>query len=150
MRSEGAWVPYWQYDAYCMSAELASEVSARFSVELRPVEWQGAAPGDAMQIIVPTVGESWFDQNLLTQKTVERHGSAGNRCAECDVWRWFPLLWDDLHEIRTDVDLNGADIAASPEWFGDGLKAFREIVVKRELATFLQSASPRDFTNFPL
>jgi hypothetical protein len=36
------------------------------------------------------------------------------------------------------------DIAASPEWFGAGGKSFRELVVRRELASLLVDASPRD------
>ena len=36
-------------------------------------------------------------------------------------------------------------IAASPEWFGDGWSAFREILVRRELAELIVASSPRDF-----
>jgi hypothetical protein len=38
-----------------------------------------------------------------------------------------------------------ADIAASPEWFGDGWNSFRQVLVRRELAELLAQASPRDF-----
>jgi hypothetical protein len=37
------------------------------------------------------------------------------------------------------------DVAASPEWFGDGWNAYRRIVVRRELAQLVVDASPRDF-----
>jgi hypothetical protein len=37
------------------------------------------------------------------------------------------------------------DVVASPEWFGDGCNAFREILVRRELASIIVAASPRDF-----
>jgi hypothetical protein len=35
-------------------------------------------------------------------------------------------------------------VAASPEWFGDGWNAFRQIVVRRELAHVIVDASPHD------
>ena len=41
--------------------------------------------------------------------------------------------------------LDAVDVAASPEWFGDGLKAFRLLLFRRELADVLVAASPRDF-----
>lgn len=34
---------------------------------------------------------------------------------------------------------------ANPEWFGNGWKAFRQVLVRRELAELLAAASPRDF-----
>lgn len=36
-------------------------------------------------------------------------------------------------------------VAASPEWFGDGCQAFRQIIVRRRLAEMMVEASPRDF-----
>jgi hypothetical protein len=36
-------------------------------------------------------------------------------------------------------------VACRPEWFGDGWNAFREVLVRRELASMIVDASPRDF-----
>jgi hypothetical protein len=43
------------------------------------------------------------------------------------------VIGDDVH------------VAASPEWFGDGHKAFRQIIMRRGLAEMIAAASPRDF-----
>jgi hypothetical protein len=40
---------------------------------------------------------------------------------------------------------DGVDVAASPEWFGDGWQAFRQILFRRPLAELIANASPRDF-----
>ncbi len=34
--ARGAWVPYWRYDAICVSEDLASKITEGFSAELRP------------------------------------------------------------------------------------------------------------------
>ncbi|MEU0091068.1 hypothetical protein [Kribbella sp. NPDC006257] len=47
--------------------------------------------------------------------------------------------------LQVKPGLGDTDIAASPEWFGDGWKAFREVLVRRELAELLVAESPRDF-----
>jgi hypothetical protein len=41
--------------------------------------------------------------------------------------------------------LQELDVAASPEWFGDGWNAFRQILVRRELPELVVETSPRDF-----
>src|SRR4051794_23741614 len=48
---EGAWVPNWQFDAICVEQRLEKSVAAGFAVELRPIEWHGASPGAAAQIV---------------------------------------------------------------------------------------------------
>lgn len=145
IKPEGAWVPYWEDDAICLSASLAEEVEARFQVDLRPVVWHASSPGDAFQIVVPTVGESWFDPAELKDRAIAEHGTDGARCAECGVWRWMPLVADSLPPYRVAPSLGDFDIAASPEWFGDGMKAFRQMLVRSELAQLIVKASPRDF-----
>ena len=57
MKVDGGWVPNWQFDAICLERSVAAEASSRFELELRPVEWHGARPGDAMQIVVPSIGD---------------------------------------------------------------------------------------------
>jgi len=96
MRPEGAWLPYWQYDAICLGQAVAEKAAARFNLELRPVGWHASSPGEAMQIVVPTIGESWFDPGELRKRTVRQHGVAGKRCGECGVWRWMPLAFGEL------------------------------------------------------
>lgn len=143
---EGAWVPNWQFDALCLEQSLADEVAGRFSIDLLAIAWHGTSPGAASQIVVPSVGDSWFDADELRDAAVARHGTAGATCAECGVWRWMPLAFGTLPPLRVRPPLGDIAIAASPERFGDGCDSYRQILVRRELAELLAAASPRDFT----
>ena len=101
-----------------------------------------------MQIVIPSVGERWFDPEELRAAATAMHGTDGARCDECGVWRWMPLaMGRSLPRLRiTPPDSgDGVDIMASPEWFGDGWRASRQILVRRELAEEIAAASPRDF-----
>lgn len=145
MKVEGAWVPNWRFDAICLERSVADEAARRFRIDLLNIEWRGVSPGDAQQIVVPSVGDVWFDHDELREKTIARHGTAGAACADCGTWRWMPLPFGMLPPLRITPPLADVDIVASPEWFGDGWKAFRQILVRRELAEFITAASPRDF-----
>ena len=68
---EGAWVPNWQFDALCLERSVADEAASRFELDLLKVEWHGTPPGEAMQIVVPSVGEAWFDPDELRAKANE-------------------------------------------------------------------------------
>lgn len=145
MKVEGAWVPNWQFDAICLERSVAIECASRFDLDLVKVAWHGASPGEAMQIVVPSVGDAWFDPDELRAKAIEQHGTPGAKCSDCGTWRWMPLAFPNLPPLRIVPVLGGVDIAASPEWFGDGWSAYRQILVSRELAEYLAAASPRDF-----
>ena len=143
---EGAWVPNWQFDAYCLDRSLATQaIASDFALPLRPVEWHGHSPGEAMQIVAPTVGVAWFDVQELRERTTAKHGGPGARCDECGVWRWYPLLAEEMPPYRFAPIGNDTHVVASPEWFGDGHQAFRQILVRRQLAELIVAASPRDF-----
>lgn len=141
----GAWVPNWQFDAICLEESLAERVASRFDLDLRDVAWHGFAPGSASQIVVPSVGDAWFDPDDLRERAVAQHGTAGASCPECGVWRWMPLAFGQLPPLSIALNPDEVDIAASPERFGDGHDAFRQILVRRELAEMIASASPADF-----
>lgn len=144
-KAEGAWVPYWQYDAICLSEDLAAEVADRFVVELREVEWHGRGePRRAFQIVAASGSDPWFDELALREVLVAEHGTAGAECGECGVWRWMPLASERL-PAPTIVAPSGCDVVASPEWFGDGLKSFRQVAVSAPLGELIGSSSPRDF-----
>lgn len=150
MKVHGGWVPYWQYDVICVEASVAAVAASRFDLDLRRVEWHASSPGDANQIVVPTIGESWFDSDELRDRAIEHYGVPGAKCSDCGIWRWMPLIFGTLPPLRITPALGEVDVAASPEWFGDGWKAFRQMLVRRELAEFLASASPRDFEILPV
>jgi len=139
-------VPNWQFDAFCLERSLAEEAAAAgFTMPVRPVEWQGPAPGDALQVVAPVVGDRWFDADELRMRVTAKHGAAGVQCDACGVWRWYPLLSEEMPPYRYASFDGPVDVAASPEWFGDGMSAFRQIVVRRTLAELIVAASPRDF-----
>lgn len=142
---EGAWIPNWRFDVICLDQSLTEQVADRFDVELRDVAWPGTPPGEACQIVVPTIGEMWFDPDELRAAATDHHGVDGAQCPECGVWRWMPLDFGLLPPLRIRPPLGNVDIAASPEWFGDGWRAFRQVLMRRPLAELIAAASPRDF-----
>lgn len=58
----------------------------------------------------------------------------------------MPLSFGLLPAVTDISALEPLDIAASPEWFGDGWQAYRQVLVRRELAELLLEAGPRDFS----
>ena len=144
-------MPNWQFDAICLGAELAAEVAARFpSVRLFPVARAGGSTEPMAAQIVPCVtGGDWFDARELRDRALARHGAAGAARPECEVWRWYPLPLAELPPIRVELP-SEALVAASPEWFGDGWQAFRQLALRRPLAELISSASPRDVSVRPL
>jgi len=150
---QGAWMPYWRYDVICLEADLASRIARRFRVDLIDVEWHASPPGRAAQILVPTVGARWFDHDELRDRVTAEHGRPGETCGRCGAMRWLPLGFAPVPPLTTltlppllDVpEFAEHDVVASPEWFGDGMSAFRHILVRRELAETIVAAGPRDF-----
>jgi hypothetical protein len=142
---QGAWTPNWRFDAICVERSVAAGLSDRFSVDLREVAWHGTAPGEAMQFVAPSVGNNWFDPDELRQSATGHYGEAGATCSECGVWRWMPLPFGLLPPVIPSPEWAQHDVIASPEWFGAGHKAFRQILVRRELAELIAASSPKDF-----
>ena len=98
----GAWVPNWQFDVICLERSLADDVAARgLCLPLRPVEWHGVKPGEAVQVVAPTVGARWFDPDELRERTTAKHGASGARCEECGTWRWLPLASEEMPRYRS-------------------------------------------------
>lgn len=144
-RVDGAWVPNWLFDVYCLEVSLAAKVATQWSVEMLPVLWHGAVPGEASQILVRSAGSKWFSDQALGDITRKIHGTAGATCPACKVWRWMPVGMADLPCPPADIFEGDVPVVASPEWFGDGGQAFRQILWRRDLAELLSAASPRDF-----
>jgi len=148
---EGAWLPYSQPNAICLGRSLAEEVRDRFRVELREVHWPNKEPdGSAWQIVVPTVRSAWFPAEELRTRTIAIHGTDGQKCADCGVWRWMHLFFEELPPVQVDLTALGVDVAAGPEWFGDGRNSYHLLLMRRELAELISTASPRDFTVAPI
>ena len=148
---DGAWVPNWHFDVLCLDRDLADEAGRRFNVDLRELEWRGQPVARAVQMVIPTVGDFWFEPAELRTMTEKQHGVAGATCSACGVWRWMPLPLSLLPPLRLSPEFgDDVDIAASPEWFGDGWNAYREILVRRELAELMVAASPKDLEIVPV
>lgn len=141
----GGWVPNWRFDVICLDAPVADVVREDFNVELRDVDWSGSSPGEAKQIVIPVVGDSWYDPEELREVAERLHGKAGASCPTCGIWRWMPIPHDEMPPFRATSQLEAVDIGASPEWFGDGSRSFRRILVRYQLAELLVAASPKDF-----
>jgi hypothetical protein len=143
LRVHGAWQPNWQFDVICVAQPVARQVATRFDLSLLPIAWpSGGTFEPAFQIIIPPLGERWYEPAELDAACRERHGEAGKRCPKCQTWRWYPL--PELPPPRFLHCHSNVAIAASPEVFGDGLNAFRQVLVRRELGELLTAASPRD------
>lgn len=139
-------MPNWQFDVYCLQRSLADQILASgFQLPLLRVEWHGRVPGEAMQIVAPTVGVAWFSPIELGSRVTAKHGSPGARCDECGVYRWYPLRSEEMPPYRFSPMDDDVHVAASPEWFGDGMKAFRQVIFRRELAEMIIATNPRDF-----
>jgi hypothetical protein len=141
----GAWVPYWRHDVVCLEADLAERASTPRR-RMRDVSWQGAPPGQARHLVIPTVGPNWFDEGELRAAAAAVHGTPGQECRACGTWRWFPLGPDRQPPVQVQAEWQQYDVVASPEWFGDGWKTFRRVLFRRQLAELLVEASPKDFT----
>ena len=150
-KPEGAWLPYFKPNAICLDRSLAEKVRERFQVELLEVHWPSKEPdGPVWQMVIPTVGSAWFPTEELRERAIAYHGTDGQRCADCGVWRWMPLFFEQLPPVQVDLTALGVDVAACPEWFGDGHSAFHLLLMRRELAELIATASPRDFTVVPV
>ena len=122
---KGVWMPNWQFDAICLERSVAAEIPDRFNVELREVAWHGTAPGEAMQLVAPSVGDAWFDPDELRKKATARHGTPGATCPECGVWRWQRCQLASAAGTSIGIgDFNGdnlSDLTIGVPSYGDGV-----------------------------
>ncbi|MEV6286488.1 hypothetical protein [Kribbella sp. NPDC051770] len=142
----GVWMPNWLFDVVCLSGEVAEQVADRFAVELREVR-KPLGPTSARQLIPTVTRQPWYDPAGLSTAVKARHAKhnpneSGSQCSECSTWKWLPI-----GEAEASVQLrsitSATDVVASPEVFGDGLKAFRHLLFRRSLGEFLAGTHPR-------
>lgn len=146
LRITGGWVPFWQYDVYCLEQSLAEEAQKRFAVELRPVAFPRQGDVQASQIVINSSSVPWFDPADLFLATTAIHGEACEKCPVCGVTRWMPVGMDDLLMRPPQSVFENQPLAvASPEWFGAGVQCFRQLLWRRDFADFLVGCAPKDF-----
>lgn len=143
--ARGAFMPYWRYDSLCVDEHLAEAMIKDFGVSFRPVVWARGADSHIVQMVIPVVGTSWYDQSALRSEATRQFGGAGVACLECGTWRWMPLFATELELQSEDAVRYEGPIMASPEWFGAGHQSARHILIRRKLAEFVVEHSPRDF-----
>ncbi|WP_341925949.1 hypothetical protein [Nocardioides psychrotolerans] len=145
LKIEGAWVPNWQFDVYCLAQSIADVVSERFGIGLRPVASVSEPAIGASQVVIESSVASWFDSADLNRLIAPIHGDASETCADCGVTRWMPVGMDVLPGPPESIVAAQPGVVASPEWFGAGKQSFRQILWRRDVADFLVSSSPKDF-----
>lgn len=145
LKIEGAWVPNWQFDVYCMAQPIAKAAQEQFGIGLRPVTSVGQAPLDASQIIIESSPGPWFNTEDLERVIRPIHGDSFETCTECGITRWMPVGMDVLPPPPAGVLAPEPPVLASPEWFGAGKRSFRQILWRRDVADFLLENSPKDF-----
>jgi hypothetical protein len=137
------WMPNWRFDALCARVPETSAVLERFAVRTLPVHTPRSRDTGIVQILATTTAAPWYDEADLWKAAVVRHGDAGRRCTACGTWRWFPLPSEHLPPAQADASWADQPVVASPEWFGDGFKVFRELLFRRDLAEALAALHPR-------
>lgn len=140
----GGWVPFWQYDVYCLEAGFRAEAEADFGLSFRTVR---APKGelDALQVVIDSSPQPWFDADVLEKIIAPIHGEASEECVVCGIVRWMPVGMDILPPPSAEVLASNPPVVASPEWFGAGYRSFRQIVWRRDVAEFLLGVGPKDF-----
>jgi hypothetical protein len=145
LKVEGAWVPNWQFDVYCLAQAHARVAVERFEVSLRPVMSPEGQMIKANQVTVRSSPKPWFDPAVLTTRIEPVHGMAYETCSDCLVTRWMPVGMDTLPRPTDSIFAEEPAVVASPEWFGAGKQSFRQILWRRDVADYLVSVAPKDF-----
>lgn len=145
LKVEGAWVPNWQFDVYCVAQSLADAARERFEIDTRPVASVGDGSLNASQVVIESSNAEWFNPANLERLIRPIHGEASETCSECGVTRWMPVGMDVLPAPPVALLEGQPPVLASPEWFGAGKRSFRQIIWRRDVADFLLESSPKDF-----
>ena len=137
------WMPNWQFDALCLRTPAADAILRSYRVRTLPVHTPKSTDTGIVQLVPIVTGTSVYDPAALTERAVTRHGEAGRRCDGCQTWRWMPIGTRDLPPPHVGAEAEQADVLASPDWFGAGYKAFRQLLFRRALAEELVALNPR-------
>lgn len=144
LKIEGAWVPNWQFDAYCVAPLIAGEAAGAFGLTVRQIKDPHGGDLGARQVVVESSSEAWFRPADLRGVITPIHGKASETCVDCGVTRWMPVGMDVLPPPPQAVFARSPAVVASPEYFGAGKQSFRQILWRRDVADFLVAVSPRD------
>lgn len=143
------WMPNWLFDVVCVSGQTAADIAQRFSVDLGEVHKPRKGPTGVQQILPALTVDPWRRPQDLAAAVRTRHSEyygdrTGSTCATCDRWKWLPISEHEAPMIASALN-STSDVIASPEVFGDGLKAFRHLLFRRPLGETLVAVSPRNW-----
>lgn len=148
------WMPNWIFDAICVSADVATEISERFSIASREVHKPRQSVTGVVQLLPAVTEELWYDPDRLSTAVRARHREydgdrVGTRCSACSRWKWLPVSEGEAPIQPSSLNAE-SDLIASPEVFGDGLSAFRHLLFRKPLAEILVAANPRTWSVVPI
>ena len=143
------WMPNWLFDTVCISADIAEEVARDFRVDLVEVHNPRQGVTGVRQVRAGPTASPWYTKKHLSRAVRERHGqdygrTTGSTCRSCGRWKWLPIA-EDWAPVQASALTPDADVVASPEIFGDGLKSFRHLLFRRPLAELLHSKAKRNW-----
>ncbi|GAA5152161.1 hypothetical protein GCM10023340_32030 [Nocardioides marinquilinus] len=120
-----------------------------FTVDLGEVRKPRSGATGSRQILPTQMVEPWHRHEDLAFAVQTRHSKysddrTGSTCETCGRWKWLPISEGDAPIVASAV-VAESDLIASPETFGDGLKSFRHLLVRRPLGETLVAASPRNW-----
>lgn len=144
------WMPNWLFDVVCVTSDVAAEIVGRFNVEFGEVHKPRQGDTGVRQIRPRVTNDSWYEVEPLGHAVRARFGryngdQTGSTCASCGRWKWLPVGEGEAPIHVSSLDVEGADVLASPETFGDGLASHRHLLFRRPLAEFLVDAAKRNW-----
>jgi hypothetical protein len=137
------WMPNWAFNALCVRTAAAEPILATFRVRTLHVRTPRSADVGVAQLVPEVAPAPWFDETDLATRARRRHGATGRLCASCGTWRWLPVPTEELPPAALGMETAKSDFIAGPEWFGDGMKAMRELRFRRPVAEALVALNPR-------
>jgi hypothetical protein len=145
-----AWTPNWQFEFVCVSANLASQIAARFNVAFGEVHKPRTGDTGVRYLLPVQTASNWYDPEFLDRAVrvnpfsfgPPQRDRAGAACASCQKWRWMPWTGDGAPVDSRSLE-SASDLVASPEIFGDGWMTYRHLLFRLPLAQLIASSAPR-------
>lgn len=137
------WMPNWQFDALCVRLEAAAAIIDKFNLRTMPVQQPKLADTGVVQLLPVVTAAAWYDVDRLRSLATARHGNTGSRCSSCGTWRWLPLSNAELPAPHAAATETSEAFIASPEWFGSGMSAHRQLLFRRPLGEALVALNRR-------
>jgi rRNA maturation protein Nop10 len=126
----------WVYDEYFVKPAVWARVFQPYGVGERPVT---NPSGRTLETIVQLVVDELVHLDLS--------GLASEICSACGRAKYLPITRGPIAPL---IDRPKGNMAKTAEYFGSGGRAFREVIVSRELGAALRSAGIRGASFIPV